>query len=101
MNPVAVSSPAVAASDVICTLLMSAAPTVSEIAPPCVSAPSAANTPIRKAARIVEMASAPIAGANGGELLFAPTAHAVARLVSVATRISPQKPTPVTTTTHH
>jgi hypothetical protein len=40
------------------------------------------------AARIVEMALAPIAGANGGELLFAPSAQAVAKLVSVASTTS-------------
>jgi hypothetical protein len=42
------------------------------------------------------MALAPIAGANGGELLLAPSAHAVARLVSVASATSVQKTTPAT-----
>ena len=46
---------------------------------------------MRKAARIVEMALAPIAGANGGELLLAPSAQAVPRLVTVASPTSVQK----------
>jgi len=72
MNSVAVNSPAVAASEVMATPSIRPAPTVSEMAPPWVSAPSAARIPIRNAARIVEMALAPMAGANGGELLLAP-----------------------------
>jgi hypothetical protein len=85
-----------AASDVMVTPSMRPAPTVSEMLPPCVSAPSAARIPMRKAARIVEMAFAPIAGAKGGELLFAPSVQAVTRLVIVARATSAQKRTPVT-----
>jgi len=51
---------------------------------------------MRKAARIVEMALAPMAGANGGELLLAPRAHAVTRLVTVASTTSAQKTSPGT-----
>src|SRR6056297_1093551 len=91
MNPVAVSNPAVAASDVMATPSMSPAPTVSEMLPPCVSAPNAARIPMRNAARIVDTALAPMAGANGGELLFAPSVHAGPRLTTVATPTSTQK----------
>src|SRR6056297_3538124 len=96
MNEVAVSRPAVAASEVIATPLIRPAPTVSEMLPPCVSAPSAARIPMRNAARIVEMALAPMAGAKGGELLLAPSVHAVTRPVSVATATSAQKRTSAT-----
>jgi len=75
------------------------APTVSEIAPPCVSAPAAAKIPIRNAARIVETALAPIAGANGGELLFAPSDHAINNELIVANTTSAQKPE--TSESHH
>jgi hypothetical protein len=42
------------------------------------------------------MAFAPIAGANGGELLFAPRVQAVTRPVIVARATSAQKTTVVT-----
>lgn len=51
---------------------------------------------MRNAARIVEIAFAAIAGANGGELLFAPSAQAAATLVTVAKPTSPQNTTSVT-----
>jgi hypothetical protein len=69
------------------------------VAPPCVSAPRAARMPMRNAARIVLMAFAPMAGANGGEFEFAPSAHAVTRLVTVASATSAQKTTSTTATT--
>jgi hypothetical protein len=50
---------------------------------------------MRNAARIVEIAFAPMAGANGGELLLAPRAHAVNSPVSVATTTSAQNSIPV------
>lgn len=50
-------------------------------------------TPTRNAARRVEMALAPMAGANG-EWLLALSVHAVARLVSVANRTSVQMTIP-------
>src|SRR6056297_2311435 len=93
MNAVAVRRPAVAASDVMATPSTRPVPMVPEMLPPCVSAPAAARMPMRNAARIVETALAPIAGANGGELLFAPSVHAVPRLVAVATVTSDQKTT--------
>lgn len=43
---------------------------------------------MRSAARIVGMAFAPIAGANGGELLLAPSAHAIERQAMMATPTS-------------
>ncbi|GAB7017335.1 hypothetical protein JCM18750_01960 [Halostagnicola bangensis] len=54
------------------------------------TAPAAARIPIRKAACIVEIALAPIAGANGGELLFAPSDHAINRQATVASPTRPQ-----------
>lgn len=42
-------------------------------------APAAASTPTRSTAPIVETALAPVAGANGGELLLAPSTHTTAR----------------------
>jgi len=53
--------------------------------PPWNIAPSAANTPMKKAARIVGSAFAPTAGANGGEFDDAPSAHAIPRLAITAT----------------
>lgn len=52
---------------------------------------------MREAARIVEMAFAPMAGANGGELLLAPSAHAVTSPVSVAARPAPRNRPPSST----
>lgn len=43
---------------------------------------------MRNAACIVEIAFAPIAGANGGELLLAPNAHDIARQAMIETPIS-------------
>ncbi len=45
---------------------------------------------MRKAARMVEIAFAPIAGAKGGELLFAPSVQAVPMPISVARTTNPQ-----------
>jgi len=91
MNDAAVSRPAVAASGVIVTPLIRSPPMVSEMLPPRMSAPAAASRPMTNAARIVEMAFAPIAGANGGELLLAPSTHAMNRQVTIAvpTRTAP------------
>ncbi|GAA0222795.1 hypothetical protein GCM10009000_042030 [Halobacterium noricense] len=41
---------------------------------------------MKNAARIVGIAFAPTAGANGGELLDAPSAHAIKKLASIATK---------------
>jgi len=91
MKPAATNSPAAAASGVILTPPIRLAPIVSEIAPPCVSAPAAARMPIRNAARIVDTAFAPIAGANGGELLLAPSDHAINSELTVANATRIQK----------
>jgi len=84
MKADATNRPVLAASGVMETPSINAAPTVSEIAPPCAMAPAAARIPTRNAARIVETAFAPIAGAKGGELLFAPNDHAMNRQLTVA-----------------
>jgi len=46
---------------------------------------------MRNAARIVDTALAPIAGANGGELLLAPSDHAMNRHETVANPTRVQK----------
>lgn len=47
--------------------------------------------PISRAARIVGMAFAPIAGANGGELLLAPSAQAIDKQETIATAVNAMK----------
>ncbi|AAC82829.1 unknown (plasmid) [Halobacterium salinarum NRC-1] len=60
-------------------------PMASETLPPCVTAPTKPKIPTRRAARIVEIAFAPTAGAYGvAPLEPAPMTHAMNRLASAA-----------------